>query len=147
VRADLDALVTAIYVLVDDFLPERQGTWCSGEDQRRRADHAGDRPGLPRAAQRPAVSRGSTEFKATKKEPDGALVERAIAATGFDLDLLHPDMGRLAGLRAVGALARARECRLARPGHAARVARLSCMGRDGEVSPRLRGVRELERRP
>jgi hypothetical protein len=25
VRADLDALLTAIYVLVDDFLPERQG--------------------------------------------------------------------------------------------------------------------------
>jgi hypothetical protein len=43
---------------------------------------------------------GTKEYKATRKEGDVALVERAIAATGFDLALLNPDIGRLAGLRA-----------------------------------------------
>lgn len=43
---------------------------------------------------------GTKLSKAEKRRPDVDWVEQAIAATGFDLELLDPDIGRLAGLRA-----------------------------------------------
>ena len=55
-HADLDALLTALYVLVDDFLPHAARAWPSAEDLRRRADLPGGRAGAARPSLASAAS-------------------------------------------------------------------------------------------
>ena len=53
--ADLDTLVTALYVRVDDLLPARRAPRASAANHRRRAHRAGGRPDLSGLPQRPSV--------------------------------------------------------------------------------------------